>query len=87
MSRNYGTSGGVEITDDVIERLANEAERGYDSGKLRPRGRPPLGATASKIAQVRLPPELSAALDRRATRDHARRSEVIRRALTEYLKP
>ncbi|TAK20724.1 MAG: ribbon-helix-helix protein, CopG family [Chloroflexota bacterium] len=86
MPKNYGTSGGVEITDEVIARLANEAERGYDPARLRLRGRPRLGATASKVAQVRLPPELSTALDRRAIQDHAGRSEVIRRALREYLK-
>ena len=86
MPSSYGTSGGVEITDAVIERLARKAERGYDRGKLHPRGRPPLGAAAAKVAQVRLPPELSAALDERAARDHVRPSEVIRKALKEYLE-
>ena len=85
MYRSYGTSGGVEITDAVVVRLAEEAERGYDPRKLHPRGRPPLGAAAAKVAQVRLPPELSAALDKRAARDHVRPSEVIRKALREYL--
>lgn len=87
MPRSYGTSGSVEITDEVVERLAGAAERGYDPRTLHPRGRPPLGAAAAKVAQVRLPPELLAALDERATRDHVRPSEVIRKALREYLKP
>ncbi|HEY8691527.1 MAG TPA: CopG family transcriptional regulator [Chloroflexota bacterium] len=87
MHKSYGTSGGVEITDKVIERLADEAERGYDPARLRPRGRPTLGASAAKVAQVRLPPDLSAALDQRATRDHTKPSEIIRQALREYLKP
>ena len=86
MPKSYGTSGGVEITDAVIERLAEKAERGYDPGKLHPRGRPRLGSAAAKVAQVRLPPELSAALNKRAARDHVRPSEIIRKALKEYLE-
>jgi CRISPR-associated endonuclease/helicase Cas3 len=82
----YGTSGGVPITDDVIERLAGEAERGFDHRKLRPRGRPPLGARAAKVAQVRLPPDLSQALEQRAARDKTGTSDVIREALRAYLK-
>lgn len=30
------TSGGVEITDELIEQLSDEAERGYDIQRLRP---------------------------------------------------
>jgi CRISPR-associated endonuclease/helicase Cas3 len=86
MPKSYGTSGGVEITDEVIERLAGEAEQGYDPRTLHPRGRPPLGGRPARVAQVRLPPELFAALDERAARDHVRPSEVIRKALREYLK-
>lgn len=86
MAKSYGKSGGVEITDEVIQRLADEAERGLDPGKLRPRGRPPLGASAAKVTQVRLPPDLSQALTQRAERDHIVPSEVIRKALREYLK-
>lgn len=33
------TSGGVELTDELIERLAAEAEAGYDVSKLQPRRR------------------------------------------------
>ena len=86
MPKTYGRSGGVEITDDVIERLAAEAERGLDPAKLRARGRPPIGASAAKVTQVRLPPDLSEELNARAARDRTRPSEVIRQALREYLK-
>src|SRR6266571_4911463 len=86
MHELYGTSGGVEITDAVIERLADEAERGFEHAKLHPRGRPPMGAAAAKVTQVRLPSDLTEALARRAARDHTVPSEVIRRALREYLK-
>ena len=86
MPESCGTSGGVEITDAVIERLAHEAERGFDHARLRPRGRPPIGAAAAKVTQVRLPPDLAEALARRALRDHSHKSEVIRRALKAYLQ-
>ncbi|MGH2364680.1 MAG: CopG family transcriptional regulator [Chloroflexota bacterium] len=86
MPKSYGTSGGVEITDALIERLADEAERGFDPAKLHPRGRPPIGAAAAKVTQVRLPPDLSQALAERAAHDHIVPSEVIRNALREYLK-
>jgi hypothetical protein len=36
---SHGTSGGVELTDKVIERLADEAEQGYDLDQLKPHGR------------------------------------------------
>ncbi|MBI2940404.1 MAG: ribbon-helix-helix protein, CopG family [Chloroflexi bacterium] len=86
MPKSYGTSGGVEITDAVIERLADEAQRGFEHAKLRPRGRPPMGGAAGRVTQVRLPPDLSEALAQRAARDHTVPSEVIRKALREYLK-
>lgn len=46
----YRTSGGVELTDELIARLAGEAEEGYDVRRLRPlsrRGRPPIGSDCS----------------------------------------
>jgi predicted transcriptional regulator len=85
MATIWGRSGGIEITDEVIERLAQRAEQGLDPARLRPRGRPPIGSTAARVAQVRLPPALSAALDARAAREGTHRSEIIRRALGEYL--
>src|ERR1700674_4611223 len=35
--KNYGTSGGVDLTDELIDELAKEAERGYDLDRLGPR--------------------------------------------------
>lgn len=35
--RSRTTSGGVELTDDLLEKLATEAEAGYDVSKLRER--------------------------------------------------
>jgi hypothetical protein len=33
---SYGTSGGVELTDELVERLAAEAEKGYKLSQLIP---------------------------------------------------
>ena len=40
------TSGGVLVTDELVERLAAEAEAGYDPDQLRPRPDPPLPPAA-----------------------------------------
>lgn len=83
----YGkTKDGVDITDELIEEYAAEAERGYDLDKLEiRRGRPLIGrATASTFA-VRLDPELRSALDLRAADEGRPASEIVRQALRAYL--
>ena len=82
---NWGTSGGIPLTDELIERLADEAERGYDIKELRLVGRPPLGDGPSEIVQVRVDPALRQALAARATGDATTPSEIVRRALRAYL--
>lgn len=87
--KRYGkTASGVPITDDLVEKLATEAEVGYDVDETRRRrvGRPPLGATAASVESVRLEPELQEALAQRAQRDRETTSSVIRKALRQYLK-
>ena len=80
------TSGGVPITDDLVDRMSTEAEEGYDVTALRRRGgRRPMGTAAADVVPVRLDPELKAALARRAEHDHTSASEVIRRALKAWL--
>ncbi len=83
--RTWGTSGGVPITDALIEELAAEAERGYDLDTMRPVGRPPLGDGPSEIVQVRVDPALGQALATRAAGDDTTPSEIVRRALRAYL--
>lgn len=82
------TASGVPITDDLIGKLAEKAEAGYDVEKMLRRrgGRPPIGSAAASVESVRLEPELRQALARRAERDHDTTSSVIRKALREYLK-
>lgn len=89
--RTYGhTKNGRPITDEMIEELADEAERGYEPGQLRNRrrgpGRPPLGDAVKSVESVRLDPGLRADAARRAEADGVTVSEVIRRALSEYLR-
>jgi hypothetical protein len=81
------TASGKPITDELVKRLADKAEAGYDIEEtLRRRGgRPPIGSAAASVESVRLDPELRQALARRARRDHQTTSAVIRKALREYL--
>ena len=86
--KNYGkTRSGVEITDELVERLAAKAEAGYDVDEILRRrgGRPPLGSAAARVESVRLDPELQQALVDRAAKDHETTSSVIRKALRQYL--
>lgn len=88
---SYGyTERGEPITDEMIEDLAAEAERGYDPGQLQGRrrgpGRPPLGEAAKSVESVRLEPALRAAAAQRAAAEGVTVSEVIRRALREYVR-
>lgn len=89
--RTYGrTKSGKVIDDKMIEALADEAERGFTADQLRNkprgRGRPPLGAAVKTIESVRLDPALRDEAARRAAEDGVSLSEVIRRALREYLE-
>ena len=86
--KSYGRSkAGVELTDEVLEQMADEAEAGLDLTKLRRRpGRPAMGSGPADTLPVRLDPELREALDQRAADDHTTASDVIRRALRLYLE-
>jgi CRISPR-associated endonuclease/helicase Cas3 len=89
--RTYGhTKSGEPITDEVVERLADEAAEGYDVGEIvarrGKRGRPRLGAAPSAVESVRLDPELKERLARRAEDEGVPVSEVIREALRQHLE-
>ena len=49
-------------------------------------GRPPLASAAASVQSVRLDPELKRAVLIRAAEEHVSVSEVIRRAIGEYLR-
>ncbi len=77
----------MELTHEVLDRMADEAEQGLDVTKLRRRpGRPAMGSAAAESFPVRLEPELRRALDERAAADETTASEVVREALRRYLK-
>ncbi len=84
-STGVPTSGGVPVTEKLIEELAAEAERGYEPEKLRKRGRPPLGVGPSEIVPVRLDQELRRALEERAADEETTQSDLVRRALRTFL--
>ena len=74
------------VTEEQIQKWADEAEAGYDAEELkrRGRGRPGRGAEPMQVVAVRLTAEELAALDALAEREHVSRSEAIRRALAGY---
>lgn len=82
------TASGKPITDDLIDKLAANAEAGYDVEEILRRrpGRPTIGSAPAQVESVRLDPELREALDQRAKRDHEATSSVIRKALRQYLQ-
>lgn len=83
------TKSGQPLTDELIEKLADEAEAGYDVeeilGRRGKRGRPSLGSGPSTVESVRLDPELKARLAQRAEDEGVSVSEVIREALRHHL--
>jgi hypothetical protein len=77
-----------ELTTEDVERLATEAEEGYDLSKARPQrvGRPRLDAKhASVRISLRAAPELRAKLEHQAKREGRRVSDVARDALERYV--
>ncbi len=79
------TINGVPVTDELIQELADEAERGYDVEVLRKRGRKPKGDGPARVVPVRLDDSLLNALDTQAERENASRSDVIRAAIRAYV--
>jgi hypothetical protein len=85
----FRTAGGDVLTDETIEALADEAERGYDLTKAKKvtLGRPSLGVGgASPRVQIRVDPELAEALRARAQTERRSVSEIARTALREYVE-
>ena len=84
----YRTKAGRVLTDDDIATLTAEVETtdyDVDALKARRRGRPSMGNGPAEVVPVRLDPELRDAVEERARREHTTTSEVIRRALRDFL--
>lgn len=79
---------GSPITDELVEAMADEAERGYDvEGLLQQRrGRRTMGSAAASVESVRLDPELKRDLLMRAAREGTSVSDLIRTAIRQYLQ-
>jgi hypothetical protein len=83
------TRSGTGLTKEVVDALADEAERGYDLTKAKRvrMGRPALGdAGVSPRVQVRVDPDLAEALQARAQEEQRTVSEIARKALREYIE-
>jgi hypothetical protein len=73
-----------QVTDEQIQKWADEAGYDVEELKRRGRGRPGRGAEPMQVIAVRLTAEEIAALDVYAAREQLSRSEAIRRALADY---
>lgn len=74
------------VTEEQIQKWAEEAEAGYDVEELkrRGRGRPGRGAEPMQVVAVRLTVGEIAALDEAAAKHDMSRSEAIRAALARF---
>ena len=74
------------VSEEQIQKWADEAEAGYDVEELkrRGRGRPARGAEPMQVVAVRLTVEELEALDSAAAKSNLSRSEAIRAALAHF---
>jgi hypothetical protein len=88
MARSLITKSGTRLSEEDIERLADEAERGFDLSTWEPRpGRPRLDPAATEHAPriaVRLPAALHRRVASRAAAEGLSLSRIVRRLLEEY---
>jgi hypothetical protein len=83
------TKSGLEITPEIADALADEAERGYDLSKAERRfvGRPSLsGNGTSPRISFRITPELCLALEERAEKEGRSVSDLAREAVARYVQ-
>lgn len=91
MTENRGgqpvTKGGTVLTDEEVNRLADEAEAGYDLDTARRVGRPSLGGGDEHSPHVsfRAPADLRAKAEQRAAREGKTVSQLAREAFERYL--
>jgi hypothetical protein len=82
------TKSGEEITPEIADALAAEAERGYDLSKAQRQrvGRPSLAGTgASPRLSFRTTPDLYRAAQRRAKEEGRSVSDLAREAVARYV--
>lgn len=88
MTKTVVTKSGLRLSEADLDRLADEAERGYDLSKwVHKRGRPPLEAGTrehSPRIAVRVPSHLHQRVVSRAAAEGRSVSQVVRDLLEIY---
>jgi hypothetical protein len=88
LKKNPTTKAGEEITPEIADALAAEAEGGYDLSKAKRRrvGRPSLaGQGASPRMSFRTTPDLYRATQKRAKKEGRSVSDLAREAVARYV--
>jgi hypothetical protein len=86
--KNPRTKSGAEVTPEIADALAIEAERGYDlsKAKARPVGRPSLaGGGPSPRLSFRTTPDLYRAAQKRAKEEGRSVSDLAREAVARFV--
>jgi hypothetical protein len=88
MTRLPRSKSGVPITDELAERLADEAEAGYELTKAKRVGRRSLAGANGTSPRVnfRMTTELQARAQARAEREGKTISQIAREALEKHVK-
>jgi hypothetical protein len=88
MSKLPRAKSGVLITDEIAERLADEAEAGYDLTPTKRVGRKSLAGAdgVSPRVNFRMTAKLQARAQARAEKEGKTISEIAREALEQYVK-
>jgi hypothetical protein len=87
-TKHLRTKSGEEITPEIADALAAEAERGYDLSKAKRQrvGRPSLaGAGASPRLSFRTTPDLYHAAQKRAKKEGRSVSDLAREAVARFV--
>ena len=87
--KNPKTQSGTEITPEIADALAAEAERGYDLSKAKRRrvGRPSLaGGGVSPRMSFRTTPDLYREAQKRAKKEGRSLSDLAREAVARYIR-
>ena len=85
--RKYRLKTGIIVTDRDLERMSDEiAVRDFDLTEFRRLpGRPLMGEAVAEVVPVRIEPALIETIDDRAKTEGTTRSDIIRRAIHNYL--
>lgn len=87
--KNPRTKAGTEITPEIADALAAEAERGYDLSKAKRHrvGRPSLaGSGTSPRLSFRTTPDLYQAAQKRAKEEGRSISDLAREAVARFVR-